>query len=356
MAEQDMEKTEAPTPRRREEARQEGNVARSGDLNAAVALLGAVVLLNYLGLKVLTELRLLVAGSLSGEDTLMPARADDTGALMARMGWAMAVTTGPLVAAVAAMALAISLGQVGFLVNSDALQPKFSRLSPLRGLAGLFDMRAGMRLVMSIAKIIIIGAVAGGVVAADLPRILSLSQLELLPAFGSAAEMVFDLSLKLAALLFVLAVGDYLFQYWQRERDLRMTKDEIKEELKRMEGDPLIRQRRSRVARQLAMQRMGQAVPKADVIVTNPTHFAVALKYDSKDMRAPKVVAKGADLMAFRIRQLAVAAGVPMVERRELARALYKSVEVGQEIPPQYYGAVAEILAYVYRLSGRKTA
>jgi flagellar biosynthetic protein FlhB len=147
-----------------------------------------------------------------------------------------------------------------------------------------------------------------------------------------------------------------VFQSWKREQDLRMSKHEVKEEMKRMEGDPLVKQRRTRVARQLALQRIGQAVPKADVVVTNPTHFAVALKYDNQSMRAPKVVAKGADFMAMRIRQLAVANGVPLVERKELARALYRTVEIGQEIPPEFFNAVAEILAYVYRLSGKRSA
>jgi len=149
---------------------------------------------------------------------------------------------------------------------------------------------------------------------------------------------------------------DYGFQRWNRERDLRMTKQEGKEELRRMEGDPLVKQRRFRVARQLSLQRISQAVPKADVVVTNPTHFAVALQYQSKSMRAPKVVAKGADFLAHRIRQIAIAEGVPIVERKELARGLYYAVDIGQEITPQFYGPVAEILAYVYRLAGRKTA
>ena len=132
--------------------------------------------------------------------------------------------------------------------------------------------------------------------------------------------------------------------------------EEVKEEMKRMEGDPMIRQRRMRVARQLAMQRIGQTVPQADVIVTNPTHFSIALKYDKSSMGAPKVVAKGADFLAMRIRQIAMANGVPLVERKEIAQGLYRSVEVGQEVPPEFYSAVAEILAYVYRLSGRKSA
>jgi flagellar biosynthetic protein FlhB len=210
-----------------------------------------------------------------------------------------------------------------------------------------------MRFVMSIGKLLIIGAMAAVVVLRDIPSILHLADLDANQILPAAGHLVFLLALKLAVLLLLLALLDYAFQRWQHERDMRMTKEEVKEEMKRMEGDPLVKQRRSRVARQLAMQRLSSAVPHADVVVTNPTHFAVALRYDGQTMQAPKVVAKGADYLAARIRQLAVINGVPMVERKELARALYRDVEVGQQIPPQFYSAVAEILAYVYRLSGR---
>jgi flagellar biosynthetic protein FlhB len=209
---------------------------------------------------------------------------------------------------------------------------------------------------MNLAKTAAIGLVGILVIRHQMPKILLLATLEPLAMFKGACELVFALSLALAAILLFLGVLDYSFQRWQRERDLRMTKQEIKEEMKRMEGDPLMKQRRGRVARQLALQRINQAVPKADVIVTNPTHFAVALQYDRQTKTAPKVVAKGADSMAMRIRHLAAAHGVPMVERKELARALYAAVDVGQEVPPQFYGAVAEILAYVYRVSGRRSA
>jgi flagellar biosynthetic protein FlhB len=186
--------------------------------------------------------------------------------------------------------------------------------------------------------------------------VLHIGELEVVQAFGAACELVYALAIKLAALLIVLAIIDYAFQRWKHEQDLKMSKQEVKEEMKRMEGDPLVKQRRARVARQLAMQRVAAAVPKADVVVTNPTHFAVALQYDTKSMRAPKVVAKGADFMAMRIRQIAAVHGIPIIERKPLARALYAGVEIGQEIPPEHYAAVAEILAYVYRLAGRKSA
>ena len=356
MAENDFERTEAPTPRRREEARQEGNVARSSDLTAASILLASVLLLYLGGRRLMEGMSLLLTRLLMTDPATNPTRPDDIGADVALAGKMLVESMWPLVLGIVVVALAATLGQVGFLFTTKPLQPNFARMSPLRGIKNLVDIRAGVRLVMSLAKIMVIAAVAAVVIAGDIPQIITLAELETKPIFTAAAGLVFTLGVKLGLLLLLLAAFDYAFQKWQRERDLRMTKQDVKEELKRMEGDPLVKQRRTRVARQLALQRIGHAVPKADVVVTNPTHYAVALNYDSKTMKAPKVTAKGADYLAMRIRQLAAAHGVPMVERRELAQAMYKTVEVGQEVPPQYYGAVAEILAYVYRLGGRRSA
>ncbi|MCC7145065.1 MAG: flagellar biosynthesis protein FlhB [Phycisphaeraceae bacterium] len=356
MAENDQERTESPTARRREEARNEGNVARSVDLQAAIALLSAIFLLYMLGLRIMGSMRLSFATLLAGASTDNPTRADDVPSLLFYCVQAVMSAAGPLVLALAAVAVLAGIAQVGFLLTSRPLQLNLAKLSPLRGLRNLFDARSAVRLGMSVAKLFLIASVACWVIYGDLQTIIGLAALPPMAIFGAAAEIVFWLGVKLALLLLLLGLIDYLYQRFQRERDLRMTKQEIREEFKRMEGDPLIKQRRFRVARQLAMQRINQAVPKADVIVTNPTHFAVALQYDSKKMTAPKVVAKGADFLAMRIRQLAVIHGIPIVERQELARALYRSVEVGQEIPASFYATVAEILAYVYRLSGRRSA
>ncbi len=356
MAETDQERTEAPTQRRRDEKRQEGQVAKSQDLTAALSLLAASLLLWALGLRMLSSMRQTMASMLSGEQSMNVARADDVSHVMVYTGTRLAEASGPLLLALAVVVLLAAMGQVGVLITGKPLEPNLTKLSPLKGFKNLFDARAGMRLVMNLAKTAVIALVGVVVITSQMPRILLLTTLEPLPMFKGACELVFSLSIALAVVLLVLGVADYAFQRHQRERDMRMTKQEVKDELKRMEGDPLVKQRRARVARQLALQRIGQAVPKADVVVTNPTHFAIALRYDRETMTAPKVVAKGADYMAMRIRQIAAANGVPMVERKELARAMYRVVEVGQEVPPQFYGAVAEILAYVYRLSGRRSA
>ncbi|MAE66708.1 MAG: flagellar biosynthesis protein FlhB [Phycisphaeraceae bacterium] len=356
MAEQDQERTEAPTPRRLEEARQEGNVARSNDLTAACVLLAAILLLYAFGARMLRGMRTTLLRTLEQDAASHPARADDIGSLLSVSGQVMLKSAGPIVLGLFVVAMAVTIAQVGFLLTAKPLQPNFSRLSPIRGIRNLVDVRAAVRLVMSIAKVVIIAAVASIVIAHDLPGVVHLARMDTGPIYAAATGLVFALALKLALILVLLAVFEYAFQRMQRQRDLRMTKQDVKEEMKRMEGDPLIRQRRARVARQLTMQRVGHTVPGADVVVTNPTHYAVALKYDAETMKAPRVVAKGADFLAQRIRQIAIAHGVPIVERRELAQGIYRTVEVGQEVPPQYYGAVAEILAYVYRLSGRQSA
>ncbi|MFP4224322.1 MAG: flagellar biosynthesis protein FlhB, partial [Phycisphaeraceae bacterium] len=350
MAENDFDKTEAPTPRRRQEARQEGNIPRSQDLSAAVTLLGGVIVLHMLGMRLLGGMKTTMELSLSGAHASNPTRPDDILALGGFAVRTMATTALPLLLCLMAAALLVAVGQVGFVISAKPVTPNFNKLNPLKGAQNMLGPRGWVRLAMSFLKLLLLAAVAGFVVVTDLEAIIHIGELQIGPAFVAACHLVFALSLKLAAVLLVLAILDYSYQRFQHEKDLRMSKHEVKEEMKRMEGDPMIKQRRARVARQLAQQRMAQAVPGADVVVTNPTHFSVALKYDSAEMRAPRVVAKGADYMALRIRQIAQANGVPLVERKPLARALYAGVDVGQEVPPEHYAAVAEILAYVYRL------
>lgn len=356
MAENGAEKTESPTARRREEARQQGQIARSVDLTAAVMLLASMLILKNFGMSMFAQMRDAVESMLSPGSSINPTRADDVGLWLVSAGRVTVLAVAPVALGVMAATLAISFFQVGFIVTGSALEPSLAKLNPLKGLKNIFDIRSSVRLVMSMAKLAVIAAISAMFVLSDLPRILHLCNLEPLPMLGATAEMVYTLALKLAILLVVLAAADFLYQRWQNERDLRMSKEEVKEELKRMDGDPVLKQRRTRIARQMAMQRLGRDVPRADVVVTNPTHFAVALQYDVDSMKAPKVIAKGADFLALRIRQLAAEHGIPMVERKELARGLYRNVNVGDEVPPQFYNAVAEILAYVYRLSGRKSA
>jgi flagellar biosynthetic protein FlhB len=209
---------------------------------------------------------------------------------------------------------------------------------------------------MDVLKVVVVGWIAWNLASAVLPQIAMLPGLDVLAGFEHIGSIGLTLALQVGAVLVVLGIADYALQRFKHERDLRMTKQQVKDEWKESEGDPKIKQRRMQIARQLAMQRLQTAVPKADVIVTNPEHISVAIQYDPATMNAPRIVAMGADHLAFRIRQIAMKHAIPIVERKPLARALYAQSKVGQEIPADHYKAVAEILAYVYRLKGKAVA
>jgi flagellar biosynthetic protein FlhB len=206
---------------------------------------------------------------------------------------------------------------------------------------------------MGLLKLTVVVMVAWSALNGRLGTVVGAQEMDYLQILGLGASVVYSIGLRVGVALLVLAIIDYAWQRYRLEKQLKMSKQEIKEEMRRMEGDPRIKQRRRQIAMQMANQRLKKDVPTADVIVTNPTEFAVALKYDAGAMHAPRVIAKGQGTMAKRIREIAIANGVPILERKPLARALYKLCEVGQEIPEQFYSAVAEILAYVYELSGK---
>ena len=346
------EKTEAPTPRRMQEAREKGQVARSMDLSAAIGLLAGLLLLNFFGESILGGFMSLTEKSLTLDETPI------TGWMALDLAWRTMLSHAsaillPFLLALMVAALAGNLAQVGFMFSGQSLTPSLDKISPIKGFGRLFSKRTAMRLLMSFIKVIIITIVAYVSIKGCIPELLVLSQVSYTEVVGHAAHLVFQLGLRMALVLVILALFDYAYQRWQHHQDLRMTKEELKEELKRMEGDPIMRQRRRNVARQLAQQRMSQAVPKADVVITNPTELAIALKYDHKDMPAPKVVAKGAGFMAQRIRELANEHGVPIIERKPLAQTLYKACDVGDYVPPELYKAVAEVLAYIFELAGK---
>ena len=353
MSDSGQEKTEAPTASKLADARREGNVPKSTDLNAACILLGAVLVLYVFAEPALGALRGMIRTTLGSAHAANPARATDLVPLTAESLRAGALSIGPVLGAVVVIALAASLGQVGFLLTAKPLTPSLAKLNPLKGLKNLVGLRSGVRLAMSLVKVAVLFATAGALISMRLPQVMKTAELTAAGAFAAGAWLVFELALVLAVLLIVIAAADLAYQRWQHTADLRMTREDVKKDARNMNGDPEIKQRRQRIARQLAMQRIGAAVPGADVVVTNPTHYAVVLKYDNDTMAAPRVVAKGADHLALQIRKLAALHGVPILERKPLARALYADVEVGREVPEEHYAAVAEILAYVYRLAGR---
>ena len=346
------DKTEDPTPRRIQEAREKGQVAKSVDISAAFGLLAGMVMLNWYGPTIFQGMASLMEKSLSLDNV------PTNGTLALDASWRTllshtALMPIPFFLALVVVAIVTNLAQVGFLLTGKPITPSLEKISPLKGLERLFSKRTAIKLITNLSKVGIIATVAYFTIKSFLPRLVGLPGSSFIEVVGHAMELVFILGLRMVAVLVILALVAFAVQKRQLWLDLRMSKQEVKEELKRMEGDPLMRQRRLNVARQLAASRMSQAVPQADVVVTNPTELAIALKYDHDKMHAPKVVAKGAGYMAQRIRQIANENGVPIIERKPLAQALYKSCEIGDFVPPELYKAVAEVLAYIFELAGK---
>jgi len=353
MAEDSGDKTEAPTARRRQEAREQGNIARSADLTAAVLILGALMLLDWYGPGLMSALKVLVSEMLSASSFRSPVPGDSMQVIVSGVTH-VAKASAPFFLGVLVIVVLINIVQVGFFFGTARLKPKAGMLNPIAGFGRIFGGGQGfVGGAMSALKVGLVGAVAYSAIANRIGQIITVQQLTFAQIFELGAQIVWQIGIRIGLLLLVLAIIDFAWQKYRTEQKLKMSKQAVKDEMKRMEGDPLMKQRRRQVANAIAQQRMKKAVPTADVVVTNPTEFAVAIKYDATTMHAPRVVAKGQGLMAARIRQLAIENGVPILERKPLARALYKMVDVGGEIPEQFYSAVAEILAYVYELSGK---
>ncbi|MCG3126170.1 MAG: Flagellar biosynthetic protein FlhB [Phycisphaerae bacterium] len=340
------EKTEQPTARRLEEARQKGNIARSADLAAAVALLGAVWTLDTFGRQSLEGLiaqfrRLGEAG-----DHSIAALPIWIFTALRSTGWILL----PFLAVSVVLAILASGVQTRFNLAWARMQPDLGRLSPLNGLKRLFSGASAVTLLMGLAKMGLLGAVAWVTLSGRLGHLLAMGNVPAAGLLARAWELTYLIAIRMGLILLVLGVIDYFYQRWSVMRKLRMSKQEVKDEMKRMDGDPLMKQRRRQAQIKLMMQRIRMDVPKADVVVTNPTEYAVAIRYDERSMSAPRVVAKGKDYLALQIRLVAAEHHVPIVQRPALARALFASCEPGDEIPEAHYRAVAEVLAYVYRL------
>ena len=343
------EKTEQPTARRRQEAREEGQVARSTDLTSAVALLTGLVLLEVLGPGMRESLMGLVKEMMDVSD----ATAGTLRIWIARSAYATASLLLPFLLLLMIITGVTAWTQTGWLVTTKKLAPKLENISPTKGVKRMFSMDSLTRTLMGFLKMGLVGVVAYYTLVTRITPVLGCATVAPLGIFSIAADVMFTLMLRMALVLLILGLIDYFYQRYKMEQQLKMSKQEVKDEMKRMEGDPMLKNRRRQAQARLAMQRIAVDVPKADVIVTNPTEYSVALRYDEATMTAPRVIAKGKDLIALRIRQIAYEHRIPVVQRPPLARGLYAGAEVGDEIPPAYYRAVAEVLAYVYQLSGR---
>jgi flagellar biosynthetic protein FlhB len=346
------ERTEQATAKRRTDARKKGQVARSREIPTVMILLTGLSVLFFWSSSMYQQLSLLMAKLLSQIGTL-PLDPVSFQSLSWEIFASLTVILAPILLGVAAAAVLSNYLQVGSLFSWEAVQPDFAKINPWKGLGRLFSRQAAAEVAKSIFKFAIIAWAAYATIRAEWAQIVSLWNLEAGQIFRYIGQVSFQLFLKTVLVMAALGGLDYAFQRWSYEKSLRMTRREVQDEFKQTEGDPLIKSRIRSIQRELARRRMMAEVPKADVIITNPTHLAVALQYQYKDMSAPKVVAKGAELVAERIKEIAKAHGVPLVENKPLAQALYKTVDLGQTIPSSLYRAVADILAYVYRLRGK---
>lgn len=353
MPEQFGDKVYDATPYRLQKAREEGHVAHSQDLASAVLLVGATLALMYLGRRLFHFLGTLAENQLGGSAWLQadaPFAVEQS--LVALLQLARAAL--PIFLALVVLAVAAHLFQIGPLYLPKKVAPDFSRVDPLRGARRIFSMTNLVRIGFGLFKIGVVLAVTGWCIHADFDTILSLAAIPVSESAVIVGDLLLGTCLKIGIALLLLAIFDYGYQRWRHERDLRMTHQEIRDELKNLQGDPQVAARRRVIQRQLALNRLRTAVPQSDFVVTNPTELAVAVKYDSATMEAPVVVAKGAGLVAQRIRRLAIEHGIPVIERKPLAQFLYKHVEINRPIPAEQYAAVAEILRYVYDLKGNR--
>lgn len=345
------EKTEAPTPRRLQEARERGQIARSVELNAAAALIGGIWLLQGPG-KELTQglgdmLRATIS-ELSMEDItelwLQSTLFKDFSMILLPLG--------KIVLGLMVIGLVVSVGQTGFGWASKKPFADFARLNPFSGIKRIFSGQGGIEVLKSLLKLFVVGWPVYTYLSANMIQIINLAQMDLASGISAWVGIAISIMWRVAGAYFVLAIADYVYQKWNFKRGLRMSKQEVLDDYKRSEGDPFLRGRIRAQQRRMARMRMMSKVPNADVVVTNPTHFAVAVSYEQAKMNAPQVVAKGSFELAQRIVAVAKENKVPIVENVPLARALYQAVDVDKEVPPDLYVLMAEVLAFVYRQRG----
>ena len=349
----DQEKTEQATPKKREQAREKGQVAKSREL-ASVAVLGACLIYFYFGASALAVRMMDLMKQYFYQAGRMTITLDNVQSLLLNFFFQIFILIIPFLLVALAAGFFVNILQVGFLFSSEAIMPKLSKIDPLKGFQRLFSLTSLVELVKNIMKMAIVGGVAYLTVRNEAAMVLPLMDQSVNDILSYISKVSFRILSTTCLVLVILAILDYAYQKWESERSLRMTKQEIKEENKETDGDPLIKGRIRRLQREIARKRMMAAVPKADVVVTNPTHFAVAIRYDAEKMNAPCVIAKGADLLAEKIKEIARNNGVPVVENRAVAQVLYKMVAVEQTIPENLYKAIAEILAYVYSLKQKR--
>jgi flagellar biosynthetic protein FlhB len=347
------DKTEKATPKKRDDARKKGQVARSADINGAVVLLAALLTLSAVGPGVWGKLLASTRQFLALVSSPSVVDREGVGELLMSVGMSAGLAVAPVAVVCAIAGVLASVGQVGLKPTPEALKPDPKRMNPISGAKNLFGSRAVFETGKNVAKVAVVGTIAAMAVFPKLDELAGLVGMPPGELLSTLCHTVLGIAQRAAAAYLLIAVVDYAWQRYSHEKKLRMDKQEVKDEMKQQGVPAEVRNAQRRRQMQAAQARMMDAVPTADVVVMNPTHFAVALKYDSSSL-APVCVAKGQDVLALRMRDLASSSGVTVVEEPPLARALFASVEVGQMIPEEMYAAVAQLLAYVYRVAGAR--
>ncbi|NJD02744.1 MAG: flagellar biosynthesis protein FlhB [Ruminiclostridium sp.] len=351
------DKTEKATPKKRQDARKKGQVFQSREISSALVLMLVFVTLRIFGSymyneilsftkKVLTEYPKI--NDLFMPDILLRVFIDSIVVFFKAIA--------PILAVAVLTGFIAGYAQVGFLFTLETLSPKFNRINPFSGFKRVFSPRGAVELAKAVLKVSVIGYVAYAYLNGQAESILKMMDMDIIRIAGMIGTVSINVAIRICMVLIILSLFDYAYQWWEYERNLKMTKQEVKEEYKQTEGNPEIKSKIKQKQRQMSMRRMMQEVPKADVVITNPTHFACAVRYDSKVTVAPVLIAKGRDYTAIRIKEIAKENKVEIVENKVLARTLYDAVDIGEAIPPELYQAVAEILAFVYSLKGTTRA
>lgn len=346
------EKTEPATEKRREDAIQRGNVAKSQDLGSVIVLLTGFLMLRYYGPQMYGTcgeyMRYCFTQTIFTELDL-----PETLIILNQFILTLLKIMTPFLLAIVLTSVASNVFQTGFLFRFEPLIPDLDRLNPVSGLQNVFSWKMIAELVKSILKIVVVSYIPYTTMRSEIPMLIRFVKLDPTSAMVILLKIIFSMAIKIILVLLVLALADYAFQKWRHEENIKMSKEEIKEEYKQREGDPKVKQKIREKQRQASSKRMMEEVPKATVVVTNPTHIACALKYDPQNDNAPTLVAMGAGLIARRIKDIAIENNVPIIENKPLARQLYKMLEIGDEIPSDLYAAVVEILAQVYRMKNQ---
>jgi flagellar biosynthetic protein FlhB len=352
------DKTEPATEKKLSDARKEGQVAKSREIANGFGLLGTFIILKvwagYAGkqfLSIFSVIYGMIPDLVVFWNGDMPSR--DIAVVVRQVLLKILLMIAPILAVGFIIAFVSDVIQVGWKPTSKPMQPKFSKLNPASGIKRIISINSLVELIKSIAKIGLIGYISYSYIVGKIPILLSLYDMTLMQGIQTAADLVITLGIRISAVYMIIAGADFIYQKVKFSKDMKMTKQEVKDEYKQSEGDPQIKGKIKQKMQEASRRRMMQSLPQADVVITNPTHFAVAIKYDTEVADAPIVIAKGEDYMAAKIKEAARSYDIEIVENKPLARMLYANVDIGQAIPPELYQAVAEVLAYVYHLKGK---